>query len=80
MAFKTRLNKSKKRRLRPGIVEVLSMKPPQPTAADIGYFRPVSSIARMGLGKRAIGKPNHYRTGTKFATGSPSIVTPNIKF
>ena len=48
--------------------------------ADIGYYRPASSIARSGLGKRAAGKPNHHRTGSKHATGSPSKVSPNIKF
>jgi hypothetical protein len=78
--YRTKLNKSKKRNIRPGIVEALRLQPPKPDLADIGYFRPASSIARTGFGKVAAGKPNHYRTGSKHAIGSPSKVNPNIKF
>ena len=80
MAYSVKLNKTKKRTLRSGIVEVLRTKPPQPDLADIGYFRPTSSIARSGIGRRGIGRPNTNRAGSKHATGSPSRVTPNIKF
>ena len=77
MAFKIRLNRNKTRNLRPSLVHVSIVQVRD--LADIGYYRPASSIARSGFGVRAVGKHNHHKAHSKFATGTPCRVTQNIK-
>ena len=76
---KKRTNRSYTPRTRQSGDTVLAFKDPQPTAGDIGHYRPTSSVARSGKNIKATGKKNTHKAGTKFAIGSKPRLLSNTK-